>query len=57
LEAHSLWGEEIASLALPLLAGLNRQVATRRRVAKATDLADFGGPHRLPTDLALGPAE
>ena len=57
MEAHSLWGEEIASLALPLLAGLNRQVATRRRVAKATDLADFGGPHRLPADLALGPAE
>ena len=57
MEAHALWGEEIASLALPLLVGPNRQMAAGRRQAKVTDLADFSGARPLPADLALGPAE
>jgi lysophospholipase L1-like esterase len=56
-EAHALWGEEIASLALPLLVGHNRQMAAGRREATVADLADFIGARPLPADLALGPAE
>jgi lysophospholipase L1-like esterase len=57
MAAHALWGEEIASLALPLLLGHNRQVAPRRREAKVADLADFSSARPLPADFALGPAE
>jgi lysophospholipase L1-like esterase len=57
MEAHALWGEEIASLALPLLVGRDRQMAAGRRVAKVTDSAHCSGTRRLPADLALGPAE
>lgn len=57
MEAHALWGEEIASLALPLLVGRDRQMVTRRREAKVTDLADFSVARPLPADLAFGPAE
>jgi lysophospholipase L1-like esterase len=57
MEAHALWGEEIAAMALPLLVGHNRQIATERREAKVADLADFSGARPLPADFALGPAE
>jgi lysophospholipase L1-like esterase len=57
MEAHALWGDEIASLALPLLVGCDRQMAAGRRVAKVTDSAHCSGTRRLPADLALGPAE
>ena len=57
MEAHALWGEEIASLALPLLVGRNRQMAAERREATVADLADFIGARPFPADFALGPAE
>ncbi len=57
MEAHALWGEEIASLALPLMAGPDRQMAMGRAEAKAHNLADFIGARPLPADFALGPAE
>jgi lysophospholipase L1-like esterase len=55
VEAHALWGEEIASLALPLLADHNgRRGRTARRPAKVAHAADYAGRRRLPADLALG---
>ena len=53
VEAHALWGEEIASLALHLLVDRDPQMAAQRRVTKVGDLADFDGTRRLPAALAL----
>jgi lysophospholipase L1-like esterase len=51
-QAHALWGEEIASLALPLLVDRKpRTAAIRPRVGKTTDWADFTGRRRLPADF------
>jgi lysophospholipase L1-like esterase len=56
MEAHALWGEEIASLALPLLAGRDKPTrATEARVSRVGDAADPNGPRRTPADLALRP--
>jgi lysophospholipase L1-like esterase len=50
-DAHALWGEEIASLALPLLVDRDRAGrATARRVAHP---ANPNGAYRLPADVAL----
>jgi lysophospholipase L1-like esterase len=55
-EAHALWGEEIASLALPLLAGRHEAMrATQARVSKGGDVADPNGTRRAPADPALRP--
>ncbi len=54
MEAHALWGEEIASLALPLLAGRRaRTSATAKRFSMAADGADSGSTRPLPAGLAL----
>jgi lysophospholipase L1-like esterase len=54
--AHALWGEEIASLALPLLADRSRRTGTPApRVARVADAADPGSACRLPADLPLRP--
>jgi lysophospholipase L1-like esterase len=54
MEAHALWGEEIASLALPLLIGRNRRTgATASRPANIADLACHGGTRRSSADPAL----
>ena len=56
MEAHALWGEEIASLALPLLAGRHEAMrASQARVSKGGDVADPNGTRRTPADLALPP--
>jgi lysophospholipase L1-like esterase len=47
-EAHALWGEEIACLALPLLIGRDRQAAAEDRVAMVDKVADAGGGRGLP---------
>jgi len=55
-EAHALWGEEIASLALPLLADRNgRRAATASPPARISALADYGDSRRAPAALALRP--
>jgi lysophospholipase L1-like esterase len=55
-EAHALWGEEIASLALPLLVDRNRRTgASATRISRVADMADPGGKRRLPADLPLRP--
>jgi lysophospholipase L1-like esterase len=54
--AHVLWGEEIASLALPLLVDRNRRMgAAATRVARVADRADPSSARRLPADLSLRP--
>jgi hypothetical protein len=56
MEAHALWGEEIASLALPLLVGRHEAMrATQARVSKGGDVADPNGTRRAPADPALRP--
>jgi lysophospholipase L1-like esterase len=55
-QAHALWGEEIASLALPLLAR-PRMGATEKRFAMVADVADSGSTRPLPADLSCVPAE
>jgi lysophospholipase L1-like esterase len=53
VEAHALWGEEIASLALPLLVDrTRRRGAAPSRVARTADLVEARGT-RMPADLAL----
>jgi lysophospholipase L1-like esterase len=57
MEAHALWGEEIASLALPLLAGRSPRVgATAKRSALVADVADSVTTDCLPI-LRCVPAE
>jgi lysophospholipase L1-like esterase len=52
-EAHVLWGEEIASLALPLLAGRGaRRAAKANRISTAADAAESSSTRRLPAELA-----
>jgi lysophospholipase L1-like esterase len=56
MEAHALWGEEIASLALPLLVDRNRRMGTAAtRVARVADRTDTSSARRLPADLSLRP--
>jgi hypothetical protein len=50
-EAHALWGEEIASLALPLLIGFPRRTDApdaESRLAMTGGLADAENPRRSP---------
>lgn len=48
-QAHAIWGEEIASLAMPLLTGRQRQTeATANRAAMTERLTDAEGLRRLP---------
>jgi lysophospholipase L1-like esterase len=55
-QAHALWGEESAALALPLLTDRNRRTgATATRVSQVGDRADPSGTRRLPADLPLRP--
>jgi lysophospholipase L1-like esterase len=54
--AHVLWGEEIASLALPLLTDRNRRAGvTATRVSRVADVADPSSKRRLPAHLQLLP--
>jgi lysophospholipase L1-like esterase len=54
MEAHALWGEEIASLALPLLSDRHRRTsATASRPVNIADLACHGGTRRSAADPAL----
>jgi lysophospholipase L1-like esterase len=56
MEAHALWGDEIASLALPLLVERPRRAGpTAARPSKMGDLAASTSRSRLPTDPALRP--
>jgi lysophospholipase L1-like esterase len=56
-EAHALWGEEIASLALPLLADRNaRKAATVSRRARMSEPAGYGDSRRVPAALAARPS-
>jgi lysophospholipase L1-like esterase len=56
MEAHALWGDEIASLALPLLVERPRQAGpTAARRSKAVDLAASTSRCRFPADPALRP--
>jgi lysophospholipase L1-like esterase len=53
MEAHALWGEEIATLALPLLIDRNRRTAARaNRPANVTALANADGNRRRSADPA-----
>ena len=53
MEAHALWGEEIASLALPLLSERNRRTgATTSRPANVPALANAGGKRCWSAGLA-----
>jgi len=57
-QAHALWGEEIASLALPLLIDRPRQRgATASRASKGAGAADSREGRRLPANFAPAPAE
>jgi lysophospholipase L1-like esterase len=55
-QAHALWGEEIASLALPLLVDRARRAGpAATRVSGLSDVEDSTSTRRLPADLAPGP--
>jgi lysophospholipase L1-like esterase len=55
-QAHALWGEEIAALALPLLASRQqRTAATAKQVRTVGDGAVSGNARRRPADLERRP--
>jgi len=56
LQAHTLWGEEIAALALPLIAGADHSPSRRSTVRMSTSEVSVRSHRTLVGDLQQSPA-